>query len=287
MSKRASLKEVSVPFFKEEDEKIRHPVEELTDNGAIDRIINIPIDRILVDTNQIRKNFDQEGLEELAQSIKRHGLIQPIVVTKKDEGFKLVAGERRFRACQIVGLKKIKATVTRGDPLEIALIENIQREDLSPIEEAEGYQRLIEMHSYTQEEVAEIVGKSQPYINKTLALTELTENIKKDYIASSNRIPRELLYEVTKQTKPEQMEKLYNDILTYNLTVREVRKQQHGREHQKRPKNTVIQNIEQFDFRLSKFDLEKLPTQDRVHLGQVLEHLQSTINQILGVIKDL
>lgn len=141
----------------------------------------IPMGKIVTNPYQPRKKMDQEKMKELVQSIKEHGLIQPVVVRKKGEKFELVAGERRFRAALASRLKEIPAIVLKvedGQMLEIALIENLQREDLNCLEEAEAYKTLIEKFGLTQEKIAEKIGKSRPVIANTLRLLNLPEEIK-------------------------------------------------------------------------------------------------------------
>ena len=144
------------------------------DNG----LLLIPIERIFRDENQPRKEFDKEKIEELAQSINKNGLIQPLIVTKKDsENYILVAGERRWRASQIANLKTLPALLlpTDLDKDEISLIENIQRENLKITEEAQAYQRLIEKNNYTHDQLSKIVGKSRSHITNLLRILNLHE----------------------------------------------------------------------------------------------------------------
>jgi len=142
------------------------------DNG----LLLIPIERIFRDENQPRKEFDKEKIEELAQSINKNGLIQPLIVTKKDtENFTLVAGERRWRASQIANLKILPALLlpTDLDKDEISLIENIQRENLKVTEEAQAYQRIIDKNNYTHDQLSKIVGKSRSHITNLLRILNL------------------------------------------------------------------------------------------------------------------
>ncbi|MCV3426215.1 ParB/RepB/Spo0J family partition protein [Campylobacter lari] len=143
------------------------------------RIEEIDIDLISPNPYQPRKNFDTQALEELAGSIKEYGLIQPVVVFKKDEfDYILIAGERRFRACKLLEKEQIKAVVLNVDDIklrEIALIENIQRENLNPIELAHSYKELLEIHDITQEKLADLIHKSRPQIANTLRLLNLNE----------------------------------------------------------------------------------------------------------------
>lgn len=144
-------------------------------------VADIEIDRIEPNPFQPRRNFSDESLRELSQSIERHGLIQPVIVIRKGDNFTLIAGERRLRATKLLGEDKIKAIVANiGDKnlRELALIENIQRENLSPIELANAYQELINEYKITQEALASIVKKSRTQITNTLRLLGLDEHTK-------------------------------------------------------------------------------------------------------------
>ncbi len=141
-------------------------------------LLLVPIEKIFRDETQPRKQFNKEKLDELAQSIKKNGLIQPLIVTKKNiDTFLLVAGERRWRAAQSTDLKVLPALLLPDDldKDEISLIENIQREDLKVSEEAKAYQHLIEKNNYTHEELSKIVGKSRSHITNLLRILELDE----------------------------------------------------------------------------------------------------------------
>lgn len=140
----------------------------------------IDINQIKPNSNQPRKVFDEEKLEELAASIKEHGLIQPVILRKAGKGYEIVAGERRWRASRIIGIKEIPCIVKELSDEEnmlLAIIENMQREDLNPIEEAEGLKQMIDTYGLTQEEVSKSVGKSRPYIANSLRLLKLPEGI--------------------------------------------------------------------------------------------------------------
>jgi ParB family chromosome partitioning protein len=137
----------------------------------------ISLDKIVPNIYQPRKHFDEKALESLSESIKKHGVLQPIVVVKKDEGYMIIAGERRFRASKMAGLDKIDAIVADLESKnlrELALIENIQRENLSPIELAESYKELIKEYKITQEELSEIICKSRSHIANTMRLLNLS-----------------------------------------------------------------------------------------------------------------
>lgn len=148
--------------------------------NANQSVIEIPLSEITPNPYQPRKQFKQESLDELADSIKQYGLLQPILVYKEDNHYVLIAGERRLRASKILGLEKIKAILAEIDLnqlREVALIENIQREDLNPIDLANAYNELIKVYHLTHEEVAQRVQKSRSQISNTLRLLELCSEV--------------------------------------------------------------------------------------------------------------
>jgi ParB family chromosome partitioning protein len=144
-------------------------------------VLKLPIEQIQPDSHNPRKSFEDSGIDELADSIVQQGLLQPILVRREGAGYRLIAGERRWRAAQRAGLTEIPALIREaGDEevLEMALVENLQREDLSPLEEAAGYQRLLSERRWTQEQVAERVGKSRVVVANALRLLQLPEGVK-------------------------------------------------------------------------------------------------------------
>ena len=156
------------------------PVAEEEKQREGETLKNLKIIDVEPNRNQPRKIFDQESLEELAESIKMYGVIQPIVVTQKDGYYSIVAGERRWRAAKIAGLTEIPAIIREGDEKknkEISLIENIQREDLNPVDKAEGIKSLIDEYSLTQEEIAKILGKSRSGIANTIRILNLSPKV--------------------------------------------------------------------------------------------------------------
>lgn len=156
------------------------PETDSTDNS----IIKIKLNLIKPNENQPRRNFDEEKIVQLADSIKEHGIIQPLVLKKENDLYTIVAGERRWRASKILGLDEVPAIImdlSEKDILEVSLIENIQREDLNPIEEANAYKELINRFNFTQEDLAKRIGKSRVAITNTLRLLNLDERVQ-DYI---------------------------------------------------------------------------------------------------------
>lgn len=146
-----------------------------------DGVAYIDINDIKPNRNQPRKRFDADRLQELADSISEHGVIQPLIVRLADNGYELVAGERRWRAARLAGLKSVPCLLrelTEEENALVAIIENMQREDLNPVEEAEGLNRMIDNFGLTQEQVSKSVGKSRPYITNSLRLLKLPAEIK-------------------------------------------------------------------------------------------------------------
>ncbi len=143
--------------------------------------VELPVDRISPNPHQPRHYMNQEKLQELADSIAEHGLIQPLVVTQAGDGYQLIAGERRWRASQLAGLATVPVIIKETTPqqmLELALVENIQRADLNPLEEAEAYAQLMEEFGLTQEAVAERIGKSRTAVANTVRLLNLPDEVK-------------------------------------------------------------------------------------------------------------
>ena len=180
------------------------------------------IDEISPNHLQPRNYFDDKKLNDLMTSIKEHGVLQPVVVQKVDSGFELIVGERRWRASKKLGLKKIPAIIREVNDeqsLEIAIIENIHRQDLNPIEEAEAYARLSNEFALTQEMVAEKVGKSRAAVANILRLLKLSRNIKEDLI--SEKISMGHARALLGLEESKQMETLRNEIVKQGLTVRQ------------------------------------------------------------------
>ena len=152
----------------------------IEENEEKEVIHNLKISEVEPNKDQPRRVFEQDALNELSESIKKYGVIQPIIVSKKDDIYQIVAGERRWRASKIAGLTEIPAIIRENDEQknrEIALIENIQREDLNPIEKARGIKQLMEQYSMTQAQVAEVIGKGRSTITNTLRILNLDDRV--------------------------------------------------------------------------------------------------------------
>ena len=149
-------------------------------NGTSDSRVMVSINRVEPNRKQPRRKFDEDALQELADSIKIHGLIQPILVQDRKDYYEIIAGERRWRACKLAGLKEVPVIIgnySEKEILEISLIENIQRADLNPIEEAQGYKRLVDEFDLTQDDIAERISKSRSAITNSIRLLKLSDKV--------------------------------------------------------------------------------------------------------------
>ena len=161
------------------------PIEEIVENTPKDDIVEVKLSELRSNPYQPRQKFDQEKLVELANSIKEYGVLEPIIVTKSIKGYEIVAGERRKKASELAGLETIPAIIkefTDSEMMQIALLENIQRENLTAIEEAEAYSNLLKVLNVTQEELANKIGKSRTYITNMVGLLNLPESVKNDIL---------------------------------------------------------------------------------------------------------
>lgn len=186
-------------------------------------IVEIPLSEIRSNPYQPRTHFDEQSLNEFAESIKEHGVIQPIIVKKSIKGYELIAGERRTRASKIAGKETIPAIIREfndQEMMEIALIENIQREDLNAIEEAEAFEKIINTSGITQEEAAKKFGKSRSYITNLLGLLRLPEKVK-SYV-KENKITMGHARVLSKMSDPDLINELADRIIEESLSVRDV-----------------------------------------------------------------
>jgi ParB family chromosome partitioning protein len=203
------------------------PSVEKEESGNSEKIVDISVKNIKVNKNQPRHSFDEEKLRELAVSIKEHGVVQPVIVRPVEAGkYELVAGERRWRACQLLGVDRIPAIIRKLDEKEtseIALIENIQRENLNPIEEGLAYKTLMDEHGLTQEELSRRVGKSRPFIANTVRLLALPETVKG--LVVQGTISAGHARTLLAIPKARDLEEVARRIATKGLTVRQTEKE--------------------------------------------------------------
>jgi len=206
-----------------------------------DFINEIPIEEIIPNSFQPRKNFDPEKITELAASIKEHGILQPIIVRPHMQGYELVVGERRYRASKQLGLEKIPAVIkmlSDQEMTETALIENIQRQDLNPVEEARAYKRLIEEFGLTQDGVAKKLGKSRPFVANLLRILNLPGNIldliENGEITVGHARPLLAIDDINLQ------QLLVNQIVENQLSVRETEKLINDSQKNKKSKPKIV-----------------------------------------------
>jgi len=213
------------------------------------------IDEISPNPLQPRKYFDDEKLEELTRSIQENGVLQPVIVQKTDTGYELIMGERRWRASKKAGLKKIPAIVrnaTNTESLKWALVENVNRQDLNPIEEAEAFSRLAEEYGLTQDKIAQAMGKSRAAVANTLRLLKLPRRIKENMIAGSISMGHARALLGLESAK--EMEKLMEQILVEGLTVRQIEERVNN--HSARSAKGKVKKVAQKDIFVKEFERE-------------------------------
>lgn len=190
--------------------------------GKTEKVVEMKINDIEPNINQPRKAFDNDKIIELADSIKEHGVLQPIIVTKKDNYYQIIAGERRWRASKVAGLKTIPAIVRDYDERkirEVALIENIQRENLNPIETAKALKELMEEHNLTQEQLAKTLGKSRSAIANTVRILNLDNRVLD--LVSEGKLSEGHARSLAAIESPQKQYKLALDIIDLDLNVRD------------------------------------------------------------------
>ena len=227
-------------LFNTENMDLNSMEKQIYDTTPKEEIVELKLDELRVNPYQPRKKFDDEALNELALSIKEHGVFQPIIVKKSIKGYEIIAGERRCRASRIAGKETIPAIIrnfTDEQMMEIALLENLQRENLSAIEEAVAYKSMLEKLNLTQDELAKKVGKSRSHITNILGLLRLPNEVQQMVI--KNEITMGHARAISKLESQNEMINLANQIVNEKLPVREVEKisqkeEVHKRVEQKR-----------------------------------------------------
>ncbi|NLX92091.1 MAG: ParB/RepB/Spo0J family partition protein [Firmicutes bacterium] len=208
------------------------------------KLVEIPLEKIRTNPVQPRKEFNQEKLVEMAGTIQRYGVIQPILVVEDDDHYTIIAGERRFRAAQIAGLETIPAEIrdfSAEEHTEIALIENLQREDLNPIEEALAYHRLIEEFNLTQDEVAKKLGRSRSSVANIIRLLSLPDDIKNEII--SGKLTPGQVRPILSLPDEDEQRKIAAKIIKENLTARQVEKYVQNIKNKSQAKNETKKSV--------------------------------------------
>lgn len=188
-----------------------------------DQIVEMDLSELRANPYQPRKNFDEEALNELASSIKEHGVFQPIIVKKSIKGYEIIAGERRFRASKLAGMQTVPAIVkdfSDEEMMQIALLENLQRENLTSIEEAKAYKSIIESMNITQDELAKKVGKSRSHVTNILGLLKLPASVQD--MVLYNKLSMGHARVLSKLDDPKTIEDLAQRVITEDLSVRKL-----------------------------------------------------------------
>ncbi len=248
-----------------------------------EEIVELNIDEIRPNPYQPRQVFDQKALEELADSIKENGVFQPIIVKKSIKGYEVIAGERRLRASKIAGKKTIPAIIrqlTDEKMAEIALLENLQRENLNALEEAKAYKKLIEQLNITQEELAQKVSKSRSHVTNTIGILRLPKEVQQ--LIADNKLTMGHARVLSKLSDDNQIIQMANDIVNNNFSVREIEKQSENipkKKVQKREKNSEYKYVEEML-------CEKLGTKVRINDKKIAISFENNadLNRILEII---
>jgi len=244
-------------------------------------ITALPLTQIRPNPEQPRRHFDEQALGELAQSIRERGVLQPVIVKREADGqFLLLAGERRYRASKIAGLQTVPALVSDDDPLEIAMIENLQREDLTPLEEALGIAALIAAQGYTHAEVADLLHKSRPHVSNTLALTRLPKAIQDEYNADPS-ISRDILISVARQKDEGSMLALWQRARLERLSVKSFREEIAPREDFEPQVRQAINAARRLGRKLAALP-DRVADEPRARLERTLRRLRRKIERILS-----
>lgn len=244
--------------------------------------LQIPVGEVLPNPDQPRQYFDPGSLEELADSVRQRGVLQPVLVKRGAGGeIVLVAGERRLRAARMAGLERIPAIVTCGNDAEIALIENLQREDLRPVEEAEALWRMVKEHGYTHEQLARVIGKARTTITETLSLVRLPEEIKEE-CRRADSYPRRLLVEIAKLSSYEEMIELFRKVKEKSLKSEGVRNITRSRERVSKRSLNLVKQIKTLTTRLEKSHLERFAEEEKAEILRALRRLKGVLEDVLG-----
>lgn len=239
------------------------------EKGRLYSIIVIDFKR---DPEQPRKYFDPEALEELAESIRKHGILQPVLFRPDEQGWVvIVAGERRIEAAKMAGLLMIPAIMVEGNPDEISLVENLQRRDLNPIEEAEALDRIMKKHNYNQDGLISVVNKSKARISELLSLNRLPEEIKNECRQNPN-ITRNILIEIAKSKQERGMLTLYKKYKEKQLTKEQLKGQ--SRTQRKTQAQALLTNLGNVRSRMSAMDWQTWTDTERQELMTAMSGLK-------------
>ncbi len=293
-TKRKALGKGLEQLFSNEVINFQDYTKEIVENAKSSDILEIPLSEIRSNPYQPRKEFNEETIKELAESIKEHGIIEPIIVKKSIKGYELVAGERRTKAAKLAGLTTIPAVIkefTDQEMMEVALIENIQREDLNPIEEATAYQNIIKLSNLTQEEFAKKFGKSRSYVTNLLGLLNLPEETRK--LVISKELSMSHARCLSKLSDDYLINTLANKVIKEGMSVRTLenlinaqelpKKQKQERDNTMNIRNSIYEKLLRekvgTKVKISPKKIE-IPYSDEQDLEQILESLGIRIEEV-------
>ncbi len=284
--KRRALGKGLEELFNNEQINFNQIEEKILDSTSVDEIVELPLDELRPNPYQPRKVFDEAKLQELADSIKEHGVFQPIIVKKSSiKGYEIIAGERRVKACKIAGLDKIPAIIrdfSDQQMMEIALLENLQRENLNSIEEAMAYRSLLDAMEITQEELANRLGKSRSHITNMLGLLNLPEEVKDMII--EDKISMSHARVLSKMGNKDDIIVLANKIVEENLNVRDIEQVSKNDNIEKNHKNKARTNNE-YEY-LENNMCEKLGTKVKISSNKICISFANVddLNRILDLL---
>ena len=248
-----------------------------------DQIVEMDLSELRANPYQPRKNFDEEALNELASSIKEHGVFQPIIVKKSIKGYEIIAGERRFRASKLAGMQTIPAIVkdfSDEEMMQIALLENLQRENLTSIEEAKAYKSIIESMNITQDELAKKVGKSRSHVTNILGLLKLPASVQD--MVLYNKLSMGHARVLSKLDDPKTIEDLAQRVITEDLSVRKLESLVYDNEE----KEVKIKKSSNNEYKyMENFLKEKLGTNVKINNNKISIKFSNVqdLNRILEI----
>lgn len=270
-------------LFNTENLDVESIEKQIYDSSSLEEIVEVNIDELRPNPYQPRKQFDEEALKELSESIKEHGVFQPIIIKKSIKGYEIIAGERRVRASKLVGKEKIPAIIrsfTDEQMMEIALLENLQREDLNAIEEAKAYELMLNNLNITQEELSKKVGKSRSHITNMIGLLSLPNSVQG--MVSSGDISMGHARVLSKLSDEDQIKELASKIVSEKLPVRDIEKITSNKEKKVKIKRNNDNEYKYVEDMLR----EKLDTKVRIKDKKIEISFNNTadLNRILEII---
>jgi len=241
------------------------------------RLYRLEVKELLPDPFQPRKSLDEDALEELSASISRHGLLEPVLFRLSEHGqIFVVAGSRRLEASRRAGIKQIPGLLAEGDAAEIALVENLVRQDLTCVEEAEAIERLKSSHSYTLADLAGIIGRSVSTISEIVSLTKLPLSIR-DECRGDHNIARSILVEIAKLPSENEMQAIYDRYRSGGVTRSALRK----KENTKKERKSYVRLFRSFSSRITAIDPAGMNERERLKIRKELESLKKSIDDRL------